>query len=248
MKTVIIIPASLKSKRFPNKPLVEIHNGKTMVELVFNAANAVSPTYVATSDDEIIDKVESFAPSQSVRIHAKHNNGIYRVIEAVETLEKNNGETIDRIIYLQCDVPFFRTSILFSLRTDIMENFPVNSDVVTLCYKDDYAKATDSDNIKMIIDSANNALYFSRSMIPFISNMDFFKTSQFYPNDLFLYQIGIYGFRRETLNAIKTFKPDAFSIIEDLEQLNWLYNGLKIKCFLVNYKAKGIHNPSDLKK
>ncbi len=240
MDFLAIIPARYASTRFPGKPLVDI-NGKSMIERVYERGKLIFPNiYVATDDSRIYNHIIDFG-GKVVMTSTDHINGTSRICEAITIIESIENKTFDYIVNIQGDEPFISQEQLNELKNCILDP---NADIATLCKKiEDSQELISPNNPKVVMDIYSNALYFSRSVIPYIRDIDpslWLKKSNFYKH------IGLYAFKRKAINLIENIEQTPLERSENLEQLRWLENGLKIKLAITNYKSYSIDTPQDL--
>lgn len=234
-----IIPARYASTRFPGKPLIDI-NGKSMIQRVYEqacSAASLDKVVIATDDERIIAEIKRFGGEYALT-RSDHQSGTDRCAEVAL-----NFTGFDVIINIQGDEPYID---------------PVQIDLLSSCFEDPQVKLatlvkkihTDEElfnqNIpKVILNSAQEAVYFSRQTIPFLRNtapQEWVKTFQFYKH------IGIYGYATETLLKITQLEPSPLEIAESLEQLRWLENGYKIKTKITDLETIAVDTPEDLEK
>lgn len=239
MKTLGIIPARYESTRFPGKPLAEIA-GKSMIQRVFERASGaqLDELVVATDDRRIFDHVRSFGGSVEMT-SPNHPSGTSRCAE-VAFARKND---FDLVLNIQGDEPFIDPGQLNLL----IESFdPEFDDIATLACKienDDELKLPG--HVKVVCDVNSHALYFSRSVIPFARNTENGKWATAFP---YLLHMGIYAYRSDILQQLSGMKPSLLEKTESLEQLNWLYHGLKIRVIETVKGSISIDTPEDLAK
>lgn len=238
-KFIGIIPARYASTRFPGKPLAKIGD-KTMIERVYERVSAVlDNVVVATDDDRIKNAVESFG-GKAIMTSDRHKSGTDRCREAYRLL----GSDADVIINIQGDEPFIAKSQLKAL----MDCFNDESvQIASLARPYDPARGFeplfDANTPKVVMDKDMNALYFSRSIIPYVRNFDW---KEWVDKAQFFTHVGLYGYRSSTLDAICDLPQSPLEIAESLEQLRWLQNGYKIRMALTDEPTIGIDTPSDL--
>ena len=236
MKFTAIIPARYASTRFPGKPLAML-GGKTVIERVYQQVSAVfDEDCVATDDDRILQAVEAFG-GKAVMTSPNHRSGTDRLQEAVE----KTGTTADVVVNVQGDEPFIHPSQLRSL-CQCFDN-PATQ-IATLGKRFSDMEAVDSPNSpKIVVDNQGFALYFSRSVIPFVRGVDHGEWLGHYP---FLKHIGLYAYRREVLREVTLLPPSSLEVAESLEQLRWLQNGYRIRVAETDIETVGIDTPEDL--
>jgi 3-deoxy-manno-octulosonate cytidylyltransferase (CMP-KDO synthetase) len=238
MTFTAIIPARYASTRFPGKPLAVL-GGKTVIQRVYEQVSSVlSEVYVATDDQRIFDCVTAFG-GKAVMTRTDHQSGTDRIEEAVE----KTVTRADVIINVQGDEPF----ILPSQIQTLMQLFDEPSTQIgTLGKPFDGLEAVENPNSpKIVTDNRGFALYFSRSVIPYIrgkAQADWFGE---YP---FLKHLGVYAYRREVLAEVTKLPQSSLEKAESLEQLRWLQNGYRIRVGLTDVETVGIDTPEDLKK
>ena len=236
MKFMAIIPARYASTRFPGKPLA-ILGGKTVIQRVYEQVSSVlNEVYVATDDERIFQAVEGFG-GRAVMTRADHKSGTDRIEEAAEKI----GSTADVIINVQGDEPFIQPSQIETL----MHLFDApETQIGTLGKPFESLEAVDNPNSpKIVTDTRGFALYFSRSVIPFIRGVDRQDWFGRYP---FLKHLGIYAYRREVLRQVTALPQSSLEQAESLEQLRWLQNGYRIRVGLTDVETVGIDTPEDL--
>lgn len=241
LKFVGIIPSRYASTRFPAKPLA-ILGGKSVVQRVYEQASSVlDDVYVATDDQRIFDAVEAFG-GKVVMTSTSHNSGTDRCREAVEEI----GKTYDVVINIQGDEPFIQASQLETLMNCFNDS---DTQIATLVkpYGENstWEDLQNTNSPKVVLSSNNFALYFSRSVIPFIRGEEkenWLKRHTFYKH------IGLYAYRLDVLNEITSLPQSSLEIAESLEQLRWLENGYKIKVGQTDIETIGIDTPEDLQK
>ncbi|CAJ99149.1 3-deoxy-manno-octulosonate cytidylyltransferase [Helicobacter acinonychis] len=229
---MIIIPARLKSSRFENKVL-ECIFGLPMVVRCAKNASLVDECVVACDDESIMEVCQKFH-IKAVMTSKHHNSGTERCLEAAQLLGLKNDE---RVLNLQGDEPFLEKEVIAML-LEATKNAPF---MATCAKVIDKEKAKNPNLVKVVLDHQNNALYFSRSLIPFLRDFDLKR-----PTPL-LGHIGIYGFHnREILEELCSLKPCVLEEIEKLEQLRALYYQKNILVKIVQSESVGIDTKEDL--
>lgn len=238
MKFTAIIPARYASTRFPGKPLAML-GGKPVIQRVYEQAVAVlGEAYVATDDERIRQAVEAFG-GQAVMTRADHKSGTDRIEEAAEKI----GTTADVIINVQGDEPFIQRS---QIETLCQQFDDPQTQIATLGKRFESMEATENPNSpKIVCDTKGFALYFSRSVIPFIRGTE---RSEWFGKFPFLKHLGIYAYRREVLHEITQLPQSPLEIAESLEQLRWLQNGYRIRVGETDVETVGIDTPEDLQR
>ena len=233
-----IIPARFQSTRFPGKPLVLL-NGKPLVQWVYeNAQKALAQVYVATDDERIFQAVEAFG-GKAVFTSGLHLSGTDRCAEAAQELSKEFK--IDVVVNIQGDEPFIRPEQVEGLKACF--NTP-ETQIATLIKP--ITSAAEIGNInrpKVVINKLQEALYFSRSPIPFVRGVD---PGEWLGAHTFYSHIGMYAYRYDILLELTKLPPGLLEGAESLEQLRWLENGYRIKTAQTFSESIGIDTPEDL--
>jgi len=239
MKKVIIIPARLDSSRLPKKVLLDL-KGKTVIQRVYEQClkvKNVDEVYVATDSLEIKEVCETFT-NQVIITKSTHQSGTDRIGEAISAI------ACDIVINVQGDEPFIEPSLI-----EALVNSFSNSDISMSSAMSKINNIKDLQNtnvVKVVTDLHNNALFFSRSLIPFprdvkeisIAN-EMLKKYQFYRH------IGIYGYRKDFLLKFVNMEQSYLEKVEKLEQLRALENGFKIKMIETDSSLMGIDTRED---
>ena len=236
MKYIGIIPARYASTRFPGKPLAML-GGKAVIQRVYEQAMSVLPeAYVATDDERIFACVEAFG-GRAVMTRADHKSGTDRIEEAAE----KTGTDADVIINIQGDEPFVQPSQIETL----MHLFDdPSTQIGTLGKPFESIEAVRNPNSpKIVVDRRGFALYFSRSVIPYVRGVEAGDWLTHFP---FLKHLGVYAYRREVLAEVTRLPQSALEKAESLEQLRWLENGYRIRVGLTDVETVGIDTPDDL--
>ena len=238
MKFIAIIPARYASTRFPGKPLAML-GGKTVIQRVYEqAVSVLDEAYVATDDERIFQTVTGFG-GRAVMTRADHKSGTDRIEEAVEKLETD----ADVIINIQGDEPFVQASQIETLchLFDAPE-----TQIGTLGKPFETMEAVLNPNSpKIVCDRRGFALYFSRSVIPYVRNKQQQEWLQHFP---FLKHLGLYAYRREVLREVTQLPQSPRELAESLEQLRWLENGYRIRVGKTDVETVGIDTPEDLER
>ncbi len=241
MKYLAIIPARYASTRFPAKPLAML-GGKPVIQRVYErVVGTVDEAVVATDDARIFEAVEAFG-GKVVMTSPDHKSGTDRCREAYDTL----GKEFDVVINVQGDEPFIRPEQLETLKRCFDDP---QTDIATLVKPftaEDGLEALENPNSpKVVLDSKSCALYFSRSVIPYLRGV---PREEWLARHTFYKHIGIYAFRAEALRAVTRLPQSALEKAESLEQLRWLENGYKIGVGISDFETIGIDTPEDLER
>ncbi len=238
-----IIPARYSSTRFPGKPLVDI-NGKSMVQRVYEQASLckkLDVVIVATDDERIFDHVKSFG-GRVVMTSPDHISGTSRLGEVIQIIEGIHLQN-DIVVNIQGDEPFIRP-----LQIDLVLKAFSNPEVQIGTLISKIVNPDDLFNpnvVKVIVDKAGKALFFSRSAIPFVrgrNNNDWLEIGSFYRH------IGLYAYKANVLSKLVELPEAEIEKMESLEQLRWLYNGYSIYTSESDIETIGIDTPEDLLK
>ena len=238
MKFIGIIPARYASTRFPGKPLAML-GGKTVIQRVYEqAVSVLDEAYVATDDERIFQTVTGFG-GQAVMTRTDHKSGTDRIEEAVEKL----GTDADVIINIQGDEPFIQASQIETL----MHLFDdPETQIGTLGKPFETMEAVQNPNSpKIVCDRRGFALYFSRSVIPYVRNKEQQEWLLHFP---YLKHLGLYAYRREVLHEVTQLPQSPLELAESLEQLRWLENGYRIRVGKTDVETVGIDTPEDLQR
>jgi len=238
MKFIGIIPARYASTRFPGKPLAVL-GGKPVIQRVYEQASSVlEETWVATDDERIYNAVESFG-GHAVMTRSDHKSGTDRIEEAAEKI----GTNADVIINIQGDEPFIQSSQINTLKA--LFDRP-DTQIGTLGKRFETMEAVCNPNSpKIVCDKNGFALYFSRSVIPYVRGKEQDVWLEHFP---YLKHLGLYAYRREVLREVTQLPQSPLEIAESLEQLRWLENGYRIRVGLTDVETVGIDTPEDLQR
>ena len=239
MKFIAIIPARYASTRFPGKPLALL-GGRTVISRVYEQARKVfNNVVVATDDMRILDAVKSFGGS-AVMTSAEHRSGTDRCFEAF----RKCGSDADVVVNIQGDEPFISVSQLETVMSLFDDG---ETQIATLAkpFGSDsgFEKISNPNSPKVIVDDNGYAMYFSRSVIPYLRGKDCSDWPAGFP---FLKHIGLYAFRSDVLASVTSLPQSPLEKAESLEQLRWLSAGYRIKVGLTDVETVGIDTPQDL--
>lgn len=250
LKILGVIPARWHSTRLPGKPLADI-NGKSMIQHVYERAKLSKSLFdviVATDDERVFHAVKNFG-GKAVMTSKDHPNGTSRVAEAVEIYELSEAQAV---INIQGDEPLLNPVMIDEvseilkevLKKENLKNLKDENVVcATLCApfknKDD---AKDINAVKVVMAQNGDALYFSRSVIPFERDKISAHTPQYFRH------IGIYGYKMDFLKLYAKMPMTPLAEAESLEQLKILENGYKIRVKITSCKddGRGVDTPEDL--
>lgn len=235
-----IIPARFASTRFPGKPLIDIQ-GKSMIQRVYEQAaksRLLSLVVVATDDERIAQHVADFGGT-AIMTAADHSSGTDRCWDALQQLNSN----IQYVINIQGDEPFIEPAQIDELALACKED---NTELATqMIAVDRHEILVDRGEVKIVLNTNNEALYFSRNVIPFLKGVD---EKNWHLHHTYYRHVGMYAYRKDILEKITRLPVSALEKAESLEQLRWIENGYKIKCVVTKYESHCIDTPEDIEK
>ena len=236
-----VVPARFASSRLPGKPLLDI-DGKSMVQRVVEQAKyctALAEVVVATDDERILRHVEGFG-GNAVMTSANHASGTDRCWEAVQQLGTGR---FDAVVNIQGDEPFIASEQIMEVCACLSQP---GASIATLAQvvKDDH-DLDDPGEVLITVNTQMDALYFSRSAIPYLRNAsDGPRHAQF----RFLKHVGLYAYTVKALERIVRLPPGPLEMAESLEQLRWLENGERIRIGLTEHLSFCVDTLADLEK
>lgn len=239
MEFAAIIPARYASTRFPAKPLAVLGGKPVIIRVCEQAAKVFDHVFVATDDERIFNAVHDggFTP---IMTRQDHKSGTDRCYEAFCKC----GVKADVVVNIQGDEPFIQPSQLLTIKSlfDVPE-----TDIATLVKP--FSPGTPFDRIanpnspKVVVDDNWNALYFSRSVIPYLRGVPQEEWSE---RHTYYKHIGLYAFRADVLKSVTELPQAPLEKAESLEQLRWLSAGYRIKVGVTDVETIGIDTPDDL--
>jgi 3-deoxy-manno-octulosonate cytidylyltransferase (CMP-KDO synthetase) len=234
-----IIPARYASTRFPAKALADVQ-GKSMIQRVYEQAvqaPKLNKIIVATDHPLIYDHVRAFG-AEVLMTSSQHPSGTDRCYEALSL----QAETYDYVLNIQGDEPFIQPDQI-SLLADLLDG---EIEIATLVRVVEDAETLFNPNTpKVVLNQANEALYFSRATIPYLRGIE---PAQWLHRHTFYRHIGMYAYRSDVLAQLTKLPASSLENAEALEQLRWLQNGFRIKVALTPHDSWGIDTPEDLEK
>lgn len=238
MKITAIIPARLESTRLPKKVLADI-GGSSMLQRVYRIAISsllFDQVIIATDSELVMDHcIENNMRSMITSV--EHNSGTDRIAEVAEMLDS------DIIINIQADEPFLETSTLVAL-VNLMKKEQVS--IGTLTKKIESTESLlDYNTVKLVKNSNNKVLYFSRQAIPAHRDIPY---REWLDNNEYFQHLGVYGFNRKILLEIASLAPSMLETSEKLEQLRWMDNGYDVYSTTVKSESFGIDTEEDLER
>jgi 3-deoxy-manno-octulosonate cytidylyltransferase (CMP-KDO synthetase) len=235
MKIIAVIPARYAASRFPGK-LMQILGDKTVIDTTYKnvvETELFDEVFVATDSEIIFDEITKNGGKAVMT--GEHETGSDRIAEAVQNID------CDIVINVQGDEPFLKTEPLKQLievfKADINKEISLASLKIRLT---NLEEIENPNNVKVIADLQNFAMYFSRSVIPFPR-----ETSV---EHLYYKHIGVYAFRKEALVKFANLEMTPLEISEKIEAIRYLEHGMKIKMIETDFIGVGIDVPEDLEK
>lgn len=241
MNFIAIIPARYASTRFPGKPLADM-GGKPMIQRVYEQVQkAVTEVWVATDNVFIFETVETFG-GKAIMTSEKHRSGTDRIFEAYEKI----GNNYDVVINVQGDEPFIQPKQIETLMKCFdNEDTQLATLVKPFLKEDGFETLFNPNSPKVVINKNNEAIYFSRSIIPYIRDV---HHTEWLDKHTFYKHIGMYAYRGDILKEITKLPQSSLEKAESLEQLRWIENGYKIKVGYTDTETFGIDTPEDMEK
>lgn len=240
MNIVAIIPARMGSTRFPGKPMAKIHGLPMIAHVYFRtrSCSLLSDTYVATCDKEIYDYLFSIG-GNAIMTSDTHERCTDRTAEAMLKIEKMTGNKIDIVVMVQGDEPMVTSKMIEQAVKPLIDDNGIN--VVNLMGTlTSYEEFKDPNEVKVVVDRHNNALYFSREPIPSrkkgIKNVPMFK------------QVCIIPFRRDYLLKFNAMPETLLEKIESVDMLRILEHGGKVRMVSCDTINQSVDTPEDLEK
>mgnify|MGYP003471742374 FL=1 len=241
MKFIGIIPARYASTRFPAKPLAVL-GGKPVIQRVYEQVSGIfDEAYVATDDERIEAAVKAFG-GKVVMTSPNHKSGTDRCYEAFTKV----GGGYDVVVNIQGDEPFIQPSQLEAVKACFEDpNTQIATLVKPFTTDDGFVALENVNSPKVVVNANMNALYFSRSIIPYQRNAD---KQDWLAGHTYYKHIGLYAYRAEVLKEITSLPQSSLELAESLEQLRWLENGYTIKVGVTQVETIGIDTPEDLER
>ena len=239
MKFLGIIPARYASTRFPAKPLAML-GGKTVIQRVYEQViDQLDDAYVATDDERIEAAVKAFG-GKVVMTSENHKSGTDRCYEAACKV----GKGYDVIVNIQGDEPFIQHDQIQAIKSCFND---ITTQIATLVKpfdsNDSFDLLENPNSPKVVINEYQQAMYFSRSVIPYLRGVD---KEEWLKKHVYYRHIGLYAYRIDVLKEITSLSQSSLEIAESLEQLRWLENGYVIKVGFTDVETIGIDTPEDL--
>lgn len=240
MKVLVLIPARYASTRFPGKPLAKIAGKEMILRVCGQVAATGYDLAVATDDSRIYDTVTA-AGYRAVMTRADHPSGTDRLAEAYAKI----GGNYDVVVNVQGDEPFIRPEQINDI-VGIFTRYP-DTRLATLArpYPQDrsYEGLEDPNMVKLVMGDDGRALYFSRSVIPYLRGVD---KKEWPARHQYYSHIGIYAYTPSALAEIVKIPRGSLEISESLEQLRWLQHGYEVRVAVSDFPTIGIDTTEDL--
>ena len=238
MKVVGLIPARYGSSRFPGKPLALIA-GKPLIQRVVEQcqkAKSLAEVIVATDDERIFSAAQKFCHVEMTA--ANHPSGSDRIAEVASKVG------CDAVVNIQGDEPMIDPAVIDAV-AGALEQCEMSTAATRI---KTIAELDNPNGVKVVVNAAGRALYFSRRTIPYLREAASRSPSEQLAAFAFLKHLGIYGYRRETLLRLVKFPVSPLENAEKLEQLRALENGIEIAVVQVDYDSVGVDAPEDVER
>src|SRR4030066_504463 len=240
MHIIGIIPARMASSRFPGKPMADI-NGIPMIGHVYLRSKmnkTLNEVYVATCDNQIKDYIELIG-GKAIMTADTHERASDRTAEAMLTIEKKTGKKIDIVVMIQGDEPMIYPEMIDEAVAPMLEHedILVTNLMAAMKTKEEYE---DINEVKVVVDKNNFALYFSREPIP--------SSKKGAINIRMLKQVCIIPFKRDFLIKFNEMTPTPLEIVESVDMLRVLEHGYKVKMVLTEFETYSVDTINDLKR
>jgi len=240
MNIIGIIPARMASSRFPGKPLA-ILNGIPLVGHVYLRSvmsHLLNDVYIATCDKEIVEYAKSIS-AKAVMTKSIHERASDRCAEAMQKIEKVSGKRNDIVVMIQGDEPMITPEMInLSVKPFFKDkNVLVSNLMAKILTREEH---NDPNTVKVVVDSQNNALYFSREPIP--------SWKKGAANVPMMKQVCIIPFRRDFLLTFNRLKPKKLEEVESVDMLRVIEHGCKVRMVYSDFQTHSVDNIADLKK
>jgi len=240
MEKIAIIPARMASSRFPGKPLAKI-KGMPMIGHVYfrtKLCKQIDVVYVATCDSEIFEYIRSIG-GKAVMTSETHERASDRAAEAVLTIEKDTGKKVDIVAMIQGDEPMVLPEMISKGIQPLIQtpSLKISNLIARINTLEEF---NNSNVVKIVVDKDDYAIYLSREPIP--------SVSKYKKNITMLKQLGLIFFRKDFLIEYSRMQQTPLEIIESVDVLRIIENGIKIKTILTDFISLGVDTPEDLQK
>ena len=240
MNIIAIIPARMGSSRFPGKPLADIHGLPTVLHVALRTrlARCLDAVYVATCDQEIAD-VCTAAGVPAIMTSPAHERCSDRTAEALLHIEEASGHRADIVVMVQGDEPMITPDMIEAAVAPLLHEASVQ--VVNLMEEmASTQEFEDPNEVKVVVDAAGDALYFSREPLPSRK-----KGATTVP---MREQVCIIAFRREALLHFNDLPDTPLERIESVDMLRLLEHGEKVRMVAVPHRTFSVDTPEDLRR
>lgn len=239
MKILGVIPARWASSRFPQKVLADI-GGKSMVQRVYEQAlqaEKLTEVVVATDHEKIAEHITSFGGEVSLT-SPEHPSGTDR---CRETLDQQT-ETYDYVVNIQGDEPFVQPQAINEL-ANLLDGQTQLGTLVSEIH--DASVLKNSNMMKVIINTHGEAIYFSRTAIPYLRDV---PSDEWLHHHTFYKHVHLYAYRSDILREITELPVSSLEQAESLEQLRWIESGYRIKVGITHHESLSVDTPADLER
>jgi len=233
MKVVAMIPARYAATRFPGK-LMQLLGNKTVIRRTYEAAVATRlfDQVIVVTDSDIIAQEIHEAGGHFIMSQRSHESGTDRIAEAAEKIEA------DIIVNVQGDTPFIKREPLENLLQEFQDNSVQVASMMQVLTRPQ--EINDSNFVKVAVDLKSNALFFSRSVIPYPRDTQ--------SNPVYYEHIGVYAFRKKALMDFTSWPVSPLEAVEKVECLRYLEHGVSLRMVITEYLGVEIDTPEDLAK
>lgn len=238
MNIIGIIPARMASSRFPNKPMADIL-GMPMIGHCYlrcKMSSILNEVYVATCDEEIFEYITGLG-GKAIMTKDTHERATDRTAEALEKIESQSGERVDIVVMLQGDEPMITPDMISEAVQPLLDDPEIKISNL-MAEMETIEEHEDPNEVKVVVDNNNFALYFSREPIPSRR-----KGAKNFP---MLKQVCIIPFKRDFLFEYSNMKETPLEIIESVDMMRILENGLKVKMIPTDKQTYAVDNETDL--
>ena len=240
MNYLAVIPARFASTRFEGKPLVDIFGLPMVVHVYRKACEEFTNVIIATDDIRIKDCAEKYN-CNVMMTSTSHKSGTDRCAEAFLKYSEHTGQQFDVVVNIQGDEPFVHVQQLQQIKSCFSDE---STQLATLVKPFDSSEDIFNPNSpKVILNDNSEAVYFSRSAIPYLRNK---PMQQWQSSHIYYKHIGLYAYNAKVLLEVTSLEQSPLEICESLEQLRWIEGGYKIKCAVTDYQSHAIDTPEDL--
>ena len=240
MKFLGIIPARYASTRFPGKPLANL-GGKPMIQRVYEQCEKVLANVVVATDDTRIEKAVKTFGGNVIMTSPDHQSGTDRCAEAATKVSATID--FDIAINIQGDEPFIQTEQIEQIKSCFEDASTQIATLILPITKNE--DLFDPNKPKVVVNNNSEAIYFSRSPIPFFRGK---VEQEWIQHHNYYRHIGMYAYRKEVLQKLTKLSQTPLELAESLEQLRWVENGYCIKTAITHHESIGIDTPADLEK